>query len=236
MVGTRGSSRRSGFVSGFRGGSGHRSRHVFGRSTPRHQFKTRPFGFQRFHRGSRAILNLGGFVYPPYYYYDPYYPPFPYYPSYPSAPIPYDPGYPAVDVPYPYPDPVATYERPIRDNVQVYTAPPDPAPASPHQPWPTPGPPAPPPQLDDGSLHFEINPPEAKVFLDERYLGEAHELRDIAEITAPAGRHLLEIRTDMERTFTEVVVTPRKVTQIYWPPAATAAVPAGLSREDGRND
>src|SRR3990172_9868496 len=87
---------------------------------------------------------------------------------------------------------------------------------------------------DDGSLHFEVSPPEAKIFLDDRYIGEARELANIAEITASAGRHLLEIRVGAERTFTEVVVAPRKVTPVRWAPAAAVADPVAMKPESGR--
>jgi hypothetical protein len=83
-------------------------------------------------------------------------------------------------------------------------------------------------------LHFEVSPPEAKVFLDDRYLGEAHELRNIAEITASAGRHLLEIRMDTERTFTEVVIFPRKVTPVRWALAPSPVPPDAMMAEGGR--
>jgi hypothetical protein len=83
-------------------------------------------------------------------------------------------------------------------------------------------------------LRFEVRPPEAKVFLDNRYLGEAHELRNIAEITASAGRHLLEIRIDTERTFTEVMVSPRKVTPVRWTLAPAPVAPAAMMAESGR--
>jgi hypothetical protein len=118
--------------------------------------------------------------------------------------------------------------------VQVYTAPPEPLPAPSRQPAPTLEHLTPPLPLDDGSLHFEVSPPEAKVFLDDRYLGEAHELRNIAEITASAGRHLLEIRLNSETTFTEVVVAPRRVTPVRWTLDPSLVAPAALSSESGR--
>ena len=100
------------------------------------------------------------------------------------------------------------------------------------QPAPRPEPPSPLLPLDDGSLHFEVSPPEAKLFLDNRFLGEARELKQIAEITAPAGRHLLEIRIDTERTFTEVVVSPRKVTPVRWA-LAPSPVPVDATMAEG---
>jgi hypothetical protein len=118
--------------------------------------------------------------------------------------------------------------------VQVYTAPPEPPPAPSRQPAPTPEHPSPLLPHDDGSLHFEVSPPEAKVFLDNRYLGEARELKNIAEIPASAGRHLLEIRIDTERTFTEVVVSPRKVTPVRWTLPPSPMAPAAFTSEGGR--
>jgi hypothetical protein len=104
----------------------------------------------------------------------------------------------------------------------------------PHQPTPPPEHASPLPPLDDGSLHFEVSPPEAKIFLDDQYLGEAHELRNISEITASAGRHLLEIRMDTERTFTQVVVSPRKVTPVRWALAPSPAPPDAMIAKGGR--
>jgi hypothetical protein len=118
--------------------------------------------------------------------------------------------------------------------VQVYTAPPEPPSVAPHQPASTLEHSSPPLPLDDGSLHFEVSPPEAKVFLDNRFLGEARELKHIAEISAPAGRHLLEIRMDTERTFTEVVIFPRKVTPVRWALAPSPVPPDAMMAEGGR--
>lgn len=204
----------SGFGGGPRGGMGHHGHQGFGRSGGRHSFRSQSHGHHRFHRSSSFIFDLGGFAYPPYYPY--YYPPIPYYPTYPGYPIPYDPGYSAVNIPYSYSDPVGAYSQASQGNVQVYTAPPEPPPAPPPLPSPAPQLSSPSPPLEDGSLRFEVSPAEAKLFLDNRYLGEARELGNIAEITASAGRHLLEIRLDAERTFTEVVVSPRKVTPVRW--------------------
>jgi len=173
-------------------------------------------------------------VYPSYYSYPPYYSPIPYYPPYAAFSTPYDPGYYAENVPYPYPDPAGAYPQPVQSNVQIYTAPPEPPPAPSRQPAPTPEHLSPLLPLDDGSLHFEVSPPEAKVFLDNRYLGEAHELKNIAEIPASAGRHLLEIRIDTERTFTEVMVSPRKVTPVRWTLAPSPMAPAAFTSEGGR--
>lgn len=234
LLGPRSPAVHTGFVGGFRGGVGHHRHHGFGRPAIHHQFRTRSIDVHRFHRRSSVFFNLGGFVYPPSYSYPPYYSPIPYYPSYPAFSTPYDPGYSAVNVPYPYNDSAEAYPQTTRGDVQVYTASPEPPPAPPHQPAPTLEHSSPPLPLDDGSLHFEVSPPEAKVLLDNRYLGEAHELRNIAEITASAGRHLLEIRADTERTFTEVVVSPRKVTSIRWALTPSPVAPGALRPEGGR--
>jgi len=232
FLGSHGPAVHTGFGGGFRGGVGHHRHRGFGRPTTRHQFRTPSHGLHRLHRRSSVIFNLGGFVYPPYYSYPSYYSPIPYYPSYPAFSTPYDPGYSAVNVPYSYPDPVGAYPQPVESNVQVYTAPPEPPPAPPRQPAPTLEHLSPPLPLDDGSLHFEVSPPEAKLFLNDRFLGEARELKQIAEITAPAGRHLLEIRLDTERTFTEVVVSPRKVTPVRWA-LAPSPVPLDATMAEG---
>jgi hypothetical protein len=173
-------------------------------------------------------------VYPPYYSYPLYYSPIPYYPAYPAFSTPDDPDYYAANVPYPYPDPAGAYPQPVQNNVQVYTAPAEQLPPLSRQPAPTLEHLSPPLPLDDGSLHFEVSPPEAKLFLNDRFLGEAHELKQIAEITAPAGRHLLEIRIDTERTFTEVVVSPHKVTPVRWALASPPVPPDAMMAEGGR--
>jgi hypothetical protein len=194
-----------------------------------HQPFRNPFvGPHRFHNRSLILFNFGGFAYPFY----PYYPIYPYYPPYPPYPMPYDPGYSGAG--YPYPEPVEPYPQTALDVVQVYTAPPVPSPVPPQQPvaqaLETP---SPPPPLEDGSLHFEVSPPEARIFVDDRYLGEAHELANLAEVTTPAGRHLLEVRVGAERTFTEVVVAPHKVTPVRWAPATPPVDPADLKPGNG---
>ena len=231
IVSPRTPAAHTGFGIGFQSGFSRQFHRGGARSSFRHQFRAPSRDFHPFRHRSPFFFNPGGFAYPPHYYYSP----IPYYPTYPAYSIPYDSAYSGVNVAYPYPDPVVAYPQSDQGNVQIYTAPPEP-PVLPRQPAPTLDQSSPPLPLDDGSLHFEVSPDEAKVFLDNRYLGEAHELRNIAEIIASAGRHLLEIRTDTERTFTEVVVSPHKVTPVRWLLAPSPVTPAGLSREDGRND
>jgi len=98
---------------------------------------------------------------------------------------------------------------------------------------PTPETSSPPLPLDDGSLHFEVSPGDAKIFIDDRYIGEAHELATIAEITAPAGRHLLEIRVGTERTFTQVAVSPHRVTPVRLSLAAPTGTGGPLKPKNG---
>ncbi len=226
-----GSAVHTGFGSGLHGGFGHQVHPGVARHGGHHPFPAPFFGPHRFHDRSFILFNFGGLAYPFY----PSYPIYPYYPPYPTYPVPYDPGYSGAYYPSPYPLPVGAPTQTAPGDVLVYTAPPEPPPISPRQPMaPVPENLPPPQPLDDGSLHFEVSPPEAKIFLDDRYIGEARELANIAEITAAAGRHLLEIRVEAERTFTEVAVAPRKVTPVRWAPASRAADPASAKPGTGR--
>ncbi len=220
-----------GFGVGSHGGFSRQFHPGVARAAIRPSFRAPSHSFHRFHRRSFFFFNPGGFVYPPYYYY----PPAAYYPPYPPYPTPYDPGYAGVDASYPYPDPAAAYPQMDQGNVQVYTAPPEPTPAPPRQPLaPAQENPTLPLPPDDGSLHYEVSPGEAKIFLDDRYVGEARELKNIAEITAPAGRHLLEIRLGRDRTFMEVRVSPRKVTPVRLALASPTVAPEASMPEQGR--
>lgn len=166
----------------------------------------RPFlGFHRVRHRSFVFFNLAPFS--PYAYY----PLYPYYPMYPPYPV-YDPGYSAPSL---YSEP--GYPAAPPDDVQVYTAPPEPPVATHSGPQSLP-PPAP---ADDGSLRFEVSPPAAEIMLDERYLGKADELMH-SELPVSAGQHLLAIRVGVEGTFTQVAVSPHKVTTVR----ATLATPA----------
>ena len=219
------------FSGGPHGGIGHQVHRGVARPAILHPSQSRFVGLHRFHHHSSVFFNFGGFVYPSY----PYYPVYPYYPMYPAYPVPYYPGYPGADYPYPYADPIGASSQPPLTDVQVYTAPPEPPSAPYRQPAaPTPENFPPPPPLDDGSLRFEVSPPEAKIFIDDRYVGDARELANIAEITASAGRHLLEIRVGAERTFTEVVVSPRSVTPVRWALVAPTGGDTALTPENGR--
>jgi hypothetical protein len=176
-------------------------------------------------------LNFSGFVYPSY----PYYPVYPYYGAYPAYSMPYGPGYSTGEDAALYSEPVAVSPRRPADNVLVFTAPPEPPPVpSPQASVSIPERSPPPLPVGDGSLHFEVSPGDARIFLDDRYLGEAHELRNIAEITATAGRHLLEIRVGRDRTFTEVVVAPHQVTPVQWTLDVSAAPAVSRTPETGR--
>ena len=159
----------------------------------------RPFlGFHRFRPRSFVFLNVA--LYPPYSYY----PLYPYYPMYPAYSAPYGPSY---DAPSLYADPGGGDPA---DAVQVYTAPAESPPPPPQQPA---VPDVPPPPAEDGSVRFEVSPPEAEIILDNQYLGTADVLRH-SGMPAAAGRHLLEIRVGVEGTFTEVRVSPHKVTTV----------------------
>lgn len=219
------------FSGGPLGGVGHQLHHGVARAAILHPLGGPFVGLHRFHHPSAVFFNFGGFAYPSYSYY----PPYPYYPMYPAYPAPYSPGYPGADYPYPYADPVGASSQPPLTDVQVYTGPPEP----PSAPYRQPAAPTlenlpPPPPLGDGSLRFEVSPPEAKIFIDDRYVGDARELANIAEITSSAGRHLLEIRVGTERTFTEVVVSPRRVTPVRWALVASTGGDTALSPENGR--
>lgn len=232
---SRGGAAYSGFGAGLRGGFGRQFHSGVAHPPSHHHHRSPSFAHQRFHHRSFFFFNLGGvapyFPYPYSYNYQPY----PYNPPYPAYPIAYDAAYPGVSAPYPYPDPVGAYLQPSQGNVQVYTAPPEPAPVPLREPvsqTPENSPPLPP--LDDGSLRFEVDPAEAKVFIDGRYLGEAHELRSIAEIPASTGRHLLEIRVGTESSFTAVAVSPGKVTPVRVTLSPAEAAPEPFATANGR--
>ncbi len=232
----RGHAVHSGSGRGFHGGSGHRLGGGFARPRGFHSFRNPSVGHQKFHHRSKVFINAPSFVYPFYSPYS-YYPPYPYYPSYssyPAYPETYDPGYAAAPYGDPYPDPGWSYTQRPADTVQVYTAPLEPAPIpQPQPPTGTPDRPVPREPLEDGSLRFEVSPEETRVFLDERYLGEARDLADTQEMAISAGQHLLEFRLGRERTFMQAVVSPRKVTTIRLALDLPTTSPAALRAETG---
>lgn len=61
-------------------------------------------------------------------------------------------------------------------------------------------------QLGEGVLHFEVEPDEVEIYLDDQYLGRAHELRGRPVKGILAGNRLLELRWGADRTFLQVVV------------------------------
>ena len=61
-------------------------------------------------------------------------------------------------------------------------------------------------QPGEGVLHFEVEPDEVEVFLDDQYLGRAHELRGRPVKGILAGNRLLELRWGADRTFLQVIV------------------------------
>ena len=61
-------------------------------------------------------------------------------------------------------------------------------------------------QLGEGVLHFEVEPDEVEVYLDDQYLGRAHELRGRPITGILAGIRLLELRWGADRTFLQIVV------------------------------
>ena len=230
---SRGGAVHTGFSGGFHGGFG-RQLHSGITHPGIHHHRSPFFGHNRFHHRPFFFFNLGGFVpyfHSPYYSYQPY----PYYPPYPAYPIAYGASYPGVSAPYPYFDPVGVYPQTSAGDVQVYTALPEPAPAPLREPASqTQEYPLLPPSLDDGSLRFDINPADAQVFLDGRYVGEAHELRNIAEIPASAGRHLLEIRVGTESSFTAVAVSPGKITPVRFTLPSSGATSEATGAVSGR--
>ena len=229
--GLRGGAVQARFGGAFHGGFGHQALGGVSRPEVFHPFRSSFSGFHRFNHPSFVFFNLGGFGYPP----SSYYPPYPYYPPPPAYPIRYDPGYYGVDYQYPYADPFGTYPQSTPNDVLVYTAPPMPPPTQKPQPAaPTPDHLSPPLPLDDGSLHFEVSPAEAKIFIDDRYLGNARELANVAEITASAGQHLLEFRQGTERTFTEVIVSPHRITRVRLALDVPTEASAPLNSEGGR--
>jgi hypothetical protein len=156
-----------------------------------------------FLRRSFAVFNVA--LYPSYFSY----------PLYSGYPVPYQSGDYS---PYLYADPAAAYPH-ATDAVQVYTALAEPSAPPPQQPA---VPDLPPPPADDGSVCFEVSPPAAEIILDDRYLDKADELMH-SEVPASAGRHLLEIRVALEGTFTQVAVSPHKVTTARMTLGAPAA-------------
>ncbi|MBF8260991.1 MAG: hypothetical protein HW376_520 [candidate division NC10 bacterium] len=61
-------------------------------------------------------------------------------------------------------------------------------------------------QPGEGVLHFEVEPDEVEIYLDDQYLGRAHELRGRPVKGILAGNRLLELRWGADRTFLQVVV------------------------------
>ncbi len=193
LAAARGGAGPLGWGGGFHGGVGRQFHGGLARPAIFSPFRT------SFLRRSFVFFNVA--LYPSYFPY----PLYPYNPAY-SGPFPYQSGY---DSPYVYADPAAAYPS-ATDAVQVYTAPAEPAAPPPRQPA---VPDVPPPPADDGSVRFEVSPPEATIMLDDWYLGEAHELAN-REVPASAGRHLLAVRVGVEGTFTQVAVSPHKVTTV----------------------
>lgn len=191
------------------GGFGRQFHGGFSRAAFVPPFRSPFLGFHRFRSRSFVFLNVA--LYPPYSYY----PLYPYYPMDPAYSVPYEPSYYAPSL---YSEPGGGY--PV-DAVQVYTAPAESPPAPPQQPA---VPDLPPPPAEDGSVRFEVSPPEAEIILDDQYLGMADALMQ-SEMPAAAGRHLLEIRVGVEGTFTEVRVSPHGVTTVRVALDAPTAAP-----------
>lgn len=63
-----------------------------------------------------------------------------------------------------------------------------------------------PQELGEGRLRFEVEPDDVEIYLDERYLGRAGELRGREVEGILAGSRLVDLRWGGERTFLEVVV------------------------------
>lgn len=61
-------------------------------------------------------------------------------------------------------------------------------------------------QPGEGVLHFEVEPDEVEIYLDNQYVGRAHELRGRPVKGVLAGNRLLELRWGADRTFLQVVV------------------------------
>lgn len=57
-----------------------------------------------------------------------------------------------------------------------------------------------------GGLRFEVEPDDVEIYLDERYLGRAGELRGREVEGVRAGNRLVDLRWGGERTFLEVLV------------------------------
>lgn len=61
-------------------------------------------------------------------------------------------------------------------------------------------------QPGEGVLYFEVEPDEVEVYLDDQYVGRAHELRGRAITGILAGIRLLELRWGVDRIFLQIVV------------------------------
>lgn len=61
-------------------------------------------------------------------------------------------------------------------------------------------------QPGEGVLYFEVEPDEVEVYLDDQYVGRAHELRGRAITGILAGNRLFELRWGADRTFLQIVV------------------------------
>lgn len=80
---------------------------------------------------------------------------------------------------------------------QVYVVQPPPAPAAAPAPAPAaPSPPAvppPPASKDPGKVDFSVQPDDAKVYLDDRFLGDGRKLAEQGPLKLPRGVYVLEV-------------------------------------------
>lgn len=95
-----------------------------------------------------------------------------------------------------------------------------------------PAPSARPPELGTGRLRFEVEPDDVEIYLDERYLGKASELRGREVEGILAGSRLVTLQWSGERTFLEVVVPvggTRTIRVDLAPPRAVSPVQVPFS-------
>lgn len=104
------------------------------------------------------------------------------------------PGYVVYQAPFQQqaaPPPPPPAEPPV---TQVYVVqPPPPAPQPPPVAAPPPPAPEPPRSKDPGEVEFSVQPADAKVYLDDRLLGDGRSLADQGSLQLPPGVYVLEV-------------------------------------------
>lgn len=111
-----------------------------------------------------------------------------------SPVVPY-PGYVLYQAPVQYVEPEPEPPPPAQVT-QVYVVQPPPAPAAAPAPAPAappPAAPAPPASKEPGLVDFSVQPEDAKVYLDDRFLGDGRKLAEQGPLKLPPGVYVLEV-------------------------------------------